>query len=331
MNVAVNTVIAAILHAIGFGKGFMHTFVFSQCIGLSIYLCSSIAVPIYKKTERTAVQLAIIILSVIAGGVIGTLLGALVNGFDLNVFLLHNSALFYQVVLLALLFGFIVSYVFISLQLISEEKLKRIEVEKASVQTELKLLQSQMEPHFLFNTLSNVLSLIETDPGRASRMLEAFTSFLRSSFLTARHTTVTLSQEMDVVRNYLAVFDVRMGDRLRYVIDFPDQLKEFPIPPLLIQPLVENAIKHGLEPSPRGGEVAVRASQEGAVVRIVVADSGVGLSEKASGAGIGLENIRKRLDLAYNSRGRLMLEENSPQGMRVVVEIPYEANTNNHR
>ena len=321
-----NTAIAGVLTAIGFGNGFRSIFIFSQCIGLTINFFSLIAVPLYKKAERTSVQLGIIIASIVAGGIVGTMLGALGNGIDPFVFLREHSTLFFQVVLLALLFGFIVSYVFISVQLISEEKLRRLEAEKATMQTELKMLQSQVEPHFLFNTLANVLSLIETDRARASRMLESFTSFLRSSLLTARQESVPLSQEMDLVRNYLAVFDVRMGDRLKYRIELPDHLRDFRVPPLLVQPLVENAIKHGLEPLAEGGEIVILASQEGALVRISVADNGLGIVEQASGTSIGLENIRKRLELIYGESAGLIIEENVPKGIRVVIEIPYEAN-----
>ncbi len=133
---------------------------------------------------------------------------------------------------------------------------------------------------------------------------------------------MTLAQEMDIVRNYLDLFAIRMGDRLRYRIDLPDALLAVPLPPLLIQPLVENAVKHGLEPSVKGGEVSVSASREGDAVRIVVVDSGRGILETGEGNGIGLDNIRKRLQLAYGDKGRFTLEANEPTGVRAVIEIP---------
>lgn len=324
-NLVINTVIAAVLWAIHFGRGFVPDLIFSQCIGFSIFFSSLAAAPLLKRSASSRTQVMLVITVVIFGALVGTLLGALGNGISLREFIGETSGFFIQIVLLALLFGAIVSYVFFSVARISEEKMRRLDMEKVSVETELKLLQSQMEPHFLFNTLSNVLSLMDSDRDKARSMLESFTAFLRASFLTARHRTVTLAQEMDVVKNYLDVFAVRMGARLAYSIDLPEGLRTVPIPPLLIQPLVENAVKHGLEPSVEGGEITLRAELIGDAVRIVIADTGKGISEHGMGNRIGLENVRKRLELMYGDRGRLFLEENKPRGVKVAIEIPYAA------
>jgi sensor histidine kinase YesM len=322
INACVNTLIAVILFAIGFGHGLVANFIFSQCIGMSIYLANLAVVPFFRYATRLYHQILFIVAAVIVGAGFGTILGAVANGMNPAVFIRENAAFFGQVLLIGLVFGVIISYIFISFGKITEEKMKRLEAEKFAVETELKLLQSQMEPHFLFNTLSNVLSLIDSDRDKARRMLESFTSFLRSSYLTARHRTVTLAQEMEVVRNYLRVFHVRMGDRLRYEIDMPDDVRDVPVPPLLIQPLVENAIKHGLEPAPEGGAIGIRMVCDGGVARIFVTDTGIGVKETGPGAGIGLANIRKRLDLAYGGRARLLFEENKPRGVKVTIEIP---------
>ena len=325
LNAAINTAIAVILKGIGYSKVFVPTLIISQCIGFSIYFCTLAVIPLYKRAARPAVQIALIVAAVIVGATIGAMLGAFANGKNPFLYIKEHFEFFTQAVLLGLLFGSIVSYVFISLSALSREKMKRLELEKNTVDVELKLLQSQMEPHFLFNTLSNIISLIDNDPAKARGMLEAFSSFLRSSFMTARDKTVTLSQELDVVKNYLEVFTVRMGGRLRYSIDLQEGLQGFRVPPLLVQPLVENAVKHGLEPSVRGGEITIRATREGAIVRIEVVDSGLGINEQAPGNGIGLDNIRKRLDLLYNGRGRMVIRENSPSGVRASIEVPYEA------
>jgi len=325
INAAINTVIAAMLTAIDFGRGFGPNLVFSQCIGMSIYAANLAAIPLYRTASRASYQLMIIVAAVVVGALVGTVLGALANGLGPAVFLREYAGFFVQVVLIGLLFGSIVSYVFISLARISEEKMKRLDLEKNAMLTELKLLQSQMEPHFLFNTLSTVMSLMDSDPEKARRMLEAFTAFLRSSLLIARSATITLAQEVDVVKNYLAVLQVRMGSRLSFRIDVPGSLRDCAIPPLLIQPLVENAVKHGLEPSIEGGEVSLYAVRDNDVVRIVVADSGRGISEMGPRSGIGLTNIRDRLELLYGGQGRLVLEENSPSGVKATIEIPYAA------
>jgi signal transduction histidine kinase len=330
-NAVINTLIAVILTAIGFGSGFVVNLIFSQCIGNSIYLANLGAIPVYRRVKSLPVQIAVIVLSVIAGAILGTMLGAAANGMGPGVFLRNHSSFLGQVVLLALLFGFVVSFVFISVSVISGEKVRRIETEKNAVEAELRLYQSQMEPHFLFNTLSNVLGLIDTDRDKARRMLESFTSFLRSSITLARERTVTLDQEMNVVRNYLEVFSVRMGERLQYGIEVPDDVKTMRIPPLLIQPLVENAVKHGLEPKVGGGAISIKAMRDGDRIRIMVADSGIGVNDKSAGSGIGLENIRKRLGLLYGEQGRLLFEQNEPSGVKVTIEIPYETGTGNYR
>jgi len=260
---------------------------------------------------------------VLFGAFAGTVLGALSVGMRPAALFGERLSFFTQIALLGILFGLLVSYVFISLEKISEERLQRIEMEKAAMEAELRLVQSQMEPHFLFNTLANVRSLIDSDPRRAGDMLETFVAFLRTSLRTGRERTVALSQELDVVKSYLDLFAMRMGKRLRYRIDLPEALRSFRIPPLLIQPLVENAVKHGLEPSVDGGEVAVAAERADGMVRITVSDSGVGIRETAGGSGIGLENVRRRLAIMYGDAGRLAIEENTVGGVKAIVEIPH--------
>jgi sensor histidine kinase YesM len=323
-----NTLIALFIVAIYPDSSFPINLVYSQCIGISIAICSITAIN-YFKTPRLFLQVAFIAASVVVGAVIGMAIGGavvqLIFPGPVHAPAIGKYAFTRSNLVLALLFGTVITYLFFSLQKISDEKIKRLEVEKNAAITEIKLLQSQMEPHFLFNTLSNILGLIDPDPEKAKRMLESFTRFLRASLVTARSETVALSQEMDVVKNYLDIFTVRMGERLRYTIDIPADLQGFRIPPLLIQPLVENAVKHGLEPSISGGELLISGAREGDRVRIVVADSGLGINELSPGSGIGVENIKKRLELVYGGRARLVFEENKPKGLKAVVEMPYEA------
>ena len=270
LNALINTVITLIITGIGLSKGFAVTFIFSQCIGFSIFFSNLAALPVYRRAKRLRTQVLIIAAAVITGAFIGTLLGALANGFRPLPFFQEHFGYFTQVILFALLFGFVISYIFISLSIISEEKIKRLEVEKSVIEAELKLLQSQMEPHFLFNTLANIRSLIDSDPHKAGDMLETFVAFLRTSLRTGRERTVPLAQELDVVKSYLDLYAMRMGERLRYRIDLPEALRNVRIPPLLIQPLVENAVKHGLEPSIDGGEVTVAAERAGGTIRVQV-------------------------------------------------------------
>lgn len=329
-----NTLIALFIILIHQESKFIVSFIFSQCIGISIAACVIAAIN-FIKIQRIGLQAALIIAAVIVGAIIGVTLGTTATSFlhmDVEAAMPAEMKIKFYVsnLLYALLFGSIISYVFISLQKLSDEKIKRLEVEKNAIVTEIKLLQSQMEPHFLFNTLSTILSLIDTDKEKAKRMLESFTAFLRTSLVSGRGEMTTLSQELDVVKNYLDIYAVRMGDRLRYTIDIPKSLRGFQIPPLIIQPLVENAVKHGLEPSIRGGELLVQVHREGDRVRLIVSDSGMGINESSPGNGIGLDNIRKRLDLLYQGRGKLTFEENEPSGVKVVIEIPYETDSSHH-
>jgi glucose-6-phosphate-specific signal transduction histidine kinase len=329
-----NTLIAFFIVVMAPDAQFVVSFIYSQCIGISIATFSITTTNLFQKA-KLPLHLLFITASVIIGAVIGIEIGvaAVKLAFPGLAAALppdRNYAVYRSNLVIALLFGAIISYVFISLQKLSDEKIKRLEVEKNAAVTEIKLLQSQMEPHFLFNTLSNIIGLIDYDPEKARRMLESFTAFLRSSFMTARNETITLAQEMDVVRNYLDVFTVRMGARLRYTIDIPAGLEGFRVPPLLVQPLVENAVKHGLEPSISGGELLITGTREGDAVRIIVADSGLGINELSPGNGIGLGNIRKRLDLLYGGRARLVFEENKPTGVKAVIEVPYGTSTSHH-
>lgn len=330
-----NTLIALFVFITYPGTKFIISLIFSQCIGITCATFVAASLRLFK-IPRFPLQIAVAAAATVVGSAIGVAAAYGIVRFVVPVampsvlpdekYKLHATNMLY-----ALLFGSIGSYIFISYQKISDEKIKRLELEKNAVVTEIKLLQSQMEPHFLFNTLSNILGLIDTDPEKAKRMLESFTAFLRSSLVTARSGTVTLAQELDVVKNYLHVFAVRMGDRLGYSIDIPDSLRDITIAPLIIQPLVENALKHGLEPLVQGGVITIRAVRQGDTVIITVADSGAGIQEKGSGNSIGLANIERRLELLYGGRGRLFLQENEPRGLKAVIEIPYDTGAGNHR
>lgn len=326
-----NTIIAVFLTVIKFGGSFIVNLIFSHCIGFSIFICIHSNFYIFKPA-RLVSQIIIIVISIITGAFSGTVIGSIANGIDPSPFINENFELFMHTVLFGLVFGSIISFIFISREnisaknvLIMEEKIKRLDLEKKALEIDLKLLQAQIEPHFLFNTLSNIISLIDIDPEKARTMMEYFTCFLRTSFLIAREKTITISQEIGIIINYLNIHGVRMEDRLSYKINVPDSLLDYRIPPLLIQPLVENSIKHGLEPKIGGGEILIRAEIAENVVKITIADSGIGTNESIIGNGIGLDNIRKRLRMFYNENGRLILEENKPSGVRAIIEIPYEA------
>ena len=201
----------------------------------------------------------------------------------------------------------------------AEAQLER--VEREAIRANLRALQAQIEPHFLFNALANVASLIDSDPATARRMLESFIRFLRCSLAGTRGQTTTLGEEEQLIAAYLDVLQVRMGDRLRYSLEVPEALRAYALPPMLLQPVVENAIVHGLEPKVEGGEVRVRARSEGAHVVVEIADSGVGFGATTRG-GLGLANLRERLKLLFGGGAELRIADNRPAGTLVTVRLP---------
>jgi signal transduction histidine kinase len=201
------------------------------------------------------------------------------------------------------------------------QRLRAERVERDAALANLRALQAQIEPHFLFNTLANVASLIDPDPAKARRMLESFIRFLRSSLGATRAESTTLADEGELMAAYLDVLQIRMGERLRYEIDIPPELHAFSLPPMLLQPVVENAIRHGLEPRMDGGVVKVRARREGGAVVVEIADSGVGFAVTTRG-GVGLTNLRDRLRLLYGERASLAIGESDGGGARVTMRLP---------
>ena len=190
-------------------------------------------------------------------------------------------------------------------------------------------MQAQIEPHFLFNTLASIDHLIETDPARASAMQKNLIALLRASMPTMRESNgngvADLERELAVVRPYLEILKVRMEERLQLEIDVPDGLLSARFPPMMMQTLVENAIKHGLEPKPEGGSLKVKAEVLHGKLAVTVADTGLGFGKaETAGTGVGLANVRERLQLLYGSRAQVRITENRPSGTVVTIELPYE-------
>lgn len=195
------------------------------------------------------------------------------------------------------------------------------ELQRQAVDAQLRALQAQIEPHFLFNTLANVVSLIDTRPADARRMLERLIDLLRGSLSASRARQTTLGQELDLCRAYLEILAIRMRGRLRFDVDAEAGLRAQPVPPLLLQPLVENAIRHGLEPKVEGGRIGIAVRADGGRLRCTVEDDGVGFGALTRGGGVGLANLRERLAACYGSEARLSVEDAAP-GTRVQLLLP---------
>jgi signal transduction histidine kinase len=190
-------------------------------------------------------------------------------------------------------------------------------------ESKLRLLRAQIEPHFLFNTLGAVQQLAEQGAPRAAELTANLIAFLRASLSEMRTDSVTLSGDFRLIEAYLQVMKARLGDRLCYSLHLPPELASVSVPSMMLLTLVENAIKHGIEPALRGGAIRVVAERLDAQVRIRVQDSGVGMSV-TPGCGDGLANVRARLQLTYGAAASLSLADAEPQGLEADILIPIE-------
>jgi len=205
----------------------------------------------------------------------------------------------------------------------AEESLKR-----QLVEAQLKMMQAQVEPHFLFNTLASVDYLIETDPPTASKMQKNLIQYLRAALPQMREGSTTLGKEIQLCRSYLEILKFRMEDRLHYTVTVPQGLQSAQFPPMMLQSLIENSIKHGLEPKPEGGAMTISADIVDGRLRVTVADTGLGFAAGSQpGTGVGLSNVRERLAALYGGRARLSIDANHPSGTIVTIDVPYTFET----
>lgn len=224
------------------------------------------------------------------------------------------------ILLMALLFSFVFFQIF-------GARSRQVVAERRALEAQLKLLQAQMEPHFLFNTLAGVQTLIDTDPVRAKRMLESFTDYLRATVGSLRTEDSTLAAELALAESYLALMRERMEDRLRYTVQADEGLQHARLPALMLQPLVENAIHHGLEPKVDGGTLRIAARRDGDALLVEVCDDGRGpdAPPRRGGHGVALDNLRQRLQGRWGDAASLTLAPAAP-GTRATLRIPLEAN-----
>ena len=261
----------------------------------------------------------VIFVGVCIGFVVGTLTGDAYSGratFDL---LPNQPGFFLYLFLFTACAGAGISYFFYAASK-SSYLIRELETTRQqATEAQLKLLQSQLEPHMLFNTLANLRALISTDTARAITMLDHLIDYLRATLQASRVTCHSLADEFDRLGDYLALMQVRMGPRLTYRLELPPELTAQAVPTLLLQPLVENAIKHGLEPKIEGGSVTVSAHREGETIVLDVIDSGVGLKD---GAGFGLAQVRERLQATYGSQAAIYLGAGCAGFTRASITFP---------
>ena len=198
------------------------------------------------------------------------------------------------------------------------------QLERTVLEARMEALQAQIEPHFLFNTLASIDQLIQTDPPRASRMQQSLIRYLRSAMPQMREgSRPSLGQQVDLCGAYLEIMAVRMEGRLQPVVSVPEGLKSAVFPSMMLQTLVENAIKHGLEPKPEGGRLEIGASIVDGQLAVHVLDTGIGFMPKGEG-GVGLANVRERLKALYNDRAELIISVPPAGGTCATIKVPYE-------
>ena len=265
----------------------------------------------------------------IGGLVFGLVLGGWITAGDPWFFFRHAQV----TILLGLFFGAAGYLIFGTRARLAESsaelalaRQQAADQQRQLADTQLKLLQAQIEPHFLFNTISNASSLIHSDPHAAEATLENLSVLLRASLNRTRKADTTLGQELSFLEAYLNIAKIRMGERLQFSISVDTTLHSTQLPPLLLQPLAENAVIHGIEPKPQGGTIQISGERRGTHLVLQVIDSGVGMgNSKAHGNtqnGTALTNIRARLRALYGDDGDLRLMDNAQSGVIAELTIP---------
>jgi len=322
---AINTGLAAVLW-VGDTRPFWQPLLTVQLYGFAIAYCVNAASPWHQP--RPILRL---IVAVAIGTLLGLLLTILVKGYSVD-FVADRARLFGWNAFTGFANGLFVSLFFYvkhretqAAAALHKAEAERHLLSKQTVEAELKLMQAQIEPHFLFNTLASVQYLTETDPREASRLLSHLIEYLRAALPQLRAASTTLGQEIGLAQAYLNILRMRMGPRLAFAIDLPAELASHPFPPNLLISLVENAIKHGIEPAADGGTVTVRARRDAQTLVVTVEDTGRGLgTSNAAGHGVGLANIRERLAALYGTQGRLTLEPRTPRGVAATLSLPWQ-------
>ena len=342
--------IAILLWVLGLSRPFGVTLGISLCIGWSILAVHMIA------GSRLEARLGFGMANA-AATALGLVIASGILYFYLSWLNFRHGGFFWSTATLALFFGVLGTIVFTNMARVhkmredlSRAELQRLATERALTEAKLKTLQAQIEPHFLFNTLTSAMGLIHTQPLAAEETLLQLTKLLRNALSRTRKEQTTVAEELSLIEAYLHIAKLRMGDRLDFDLSVEDELKQFILPPMLVQPLVENALTHGLEPAESEGKVEVDVSATAGGIAITVTDNGLGLEgQKSINRGInrgmnrgievhkkgstrspdsntGLRNIRDRLQQLYGDRASLKLTPNSPSGVVATLLIPAQGN-----
>lgn len=318
--------IAAVLAAISPNEGgFARQLLFSESIGLSISVWATLIGRVlpHKYGESRMELFVCTAVAIPLGYVSGHAIAHTLLGQPVQIFSLAHGR---QIGILFTLIGSGVCVYFLwTRDQLARAAAARSEAQRLAAESKLRLLQAQIEPHMLFNTLANLRSLVDEDPSQAKAMIDGLIMYLRSTLAASRTESTTLGGEFAQLRAYLEIMSLRMGPRLAWQLDLPDDLQQSAVPPMLLQPLVENAIKHGLEPKVGAGNIDVRSRRTANGIEIVIADDGLGLPPEGASNGAdsyGLVHVRERLKSAYGARASLTLARQTPHGVCATVRIP---------
>jgi signal transduction histidine kinase len=322
---------AALLFFAAPGLGtFGRLLLFQECGGTAIVVCALLI----RRSRRFAKASPIIrwlvtgVIAVPTGYIVGHVLTFLILGEPIR-FVGDGQDRMVPLVFTLLLTGFGL-YFFATREQLASEAAVRSEAQRLATESQLRMLRAQLEPHMLFNTLANLRSLLSEDPKQAEVMIDRLIIYLRSALAASRTELTTLRREFTQLRAYLDIMSVRMGPRLTYRLELPAALDQTNIPPMLLQPLLENAIRHGIEPKVGKGNIEVIARRTQAGIEISVTDSGIGLppegeppeSSDTAGDSYGLLHVRERLAVIYGEQASLILNRRAPSGVCAVVSIP---------
>ena len=322
--------ISAIQYAFQPGRPYELPLVYSVCIGTGTWASIDFGRHLFRSSAETGWpqgtgRLVLPLVGIVTGYFLGTLVAD--RWFGWSSWDQQARSQLPISILISALAGVAGTYYFYTRTKGHYLETKMSEARRHASEAKLKLLETQLEPHMLFNTLANLRVLIGTDAQRAQAMLDHMIAYLRATLNASRASTHTLQAEFDRLRDYLELMAVRMGPRLRYTLDLPTGLEAHPVPTLLLQPLVENAIKHGLEPKVEGGSITVRARTDGTSVLLEVADTGVGMphggdGSSTSSSGFGLAQVRERLSATYDDRCSIDNLAGLAQGTIVRIRLP---------
>ena len=334
-------VVIGVALTLAFGYPLSSTLVHSECIALSCWLAiDSMRLVVARWVHRNAPpcspeaesrwpgwpwMAAIVLVGTIIGFSGGSSVADWITGRPTPGFLRGTVSQGLALLVLSLIPGLVITYFFYSRETIAAKENAVQVAQRQAAETQLKLLESQLEPHMLFNTLANLRVLIGVDPARAQVMLDQLIAFLRATLSGSRASQHSLRAEFARLRDYLALMQVRMGERLSARFDLPDALADVPVPPLILQPLIENCIKHGLEPAVAGGRIDVSAAREAGELVLRVRDTGVGLATAdANETSFGLAQVRERLATLHGARASLTLQhaDDAEGGTLATIRLP---------